>query len=123
MENFKVCRSYGGGSHHFCSEGNKMYFVCTIEGGQYENMTAQDLQHIATDIFVIADKQSMEDETFLLAHNDCVFEEDKKTGEFGWIGTVLKTGRYPAFDIWMPVMSLPISECDWEDLIPYRREW
>ncbi|CAO3690676.1 unnamed protein product [Umbelopsis ramanniana] len=91
-----------------------------VEGRQYENMTVEDLQPIATETFVIADKQSMEDETFLLAHNDPVWETDEETGEEDMVDTVLKSGRYPASDIWAPAASLPLSNCDWDDIMPYR---
>ncbi|CAO3690679.1 unnamed protein product [Umbelopsis ramanniana] len=94
-------------------------FMHVVEGRQYENITVEDLQPIATDTFVIADKQSMEDETFLLAHNDPVWEEDEETGEGVMVDTVLKSGRYPASEIWVPVTSLPISNCDWDEIMPY----
>ncbi|KAI8582749.1 hypothetical protein K450DRAFT_226733 [Umbelopsis ramanniana AG] len=80
--------------------------MLVIEGHEYKNMTAQDLQHIATEVYLMADKQSMEDGTFVLAYNDAIFEEDEKTGELRMIGSFLKTTRYHAADIWVPLTSL-----------------
>jgi hypothetical protein len=90
-----------------------------VEGRQYENMTVEDLQPIATETFVIADKQSMEDETFLLAYNDAVLGTDEETGEEDMVDTVLKSGRYPASKIWAPAASLPLAECSWDEIMPY----
>ena len=87
-----------------------------IEGRQYENMTAQDLQCIATDVFLIADKQCMEHGTFVLAYNDAIYEEDEETGEQEMIGSFLRTTRYLAADILIPIACL-LEGADWDALI------
>jgi hypothetical protein len=90
--------------------------IHVIEGRQYENMTAQDLQSIATDVFLIADKQCMEHGTFVLAYNDAIYEEDEETGELEMVGSFLRTTRYLAADILAPIACL-IEGADWDTLI------
>ena len=93
-------------------------FMLVIEGRQYENMTIQELQPISQYTYVIADKQSMEDETFMVVHNDFVWEENEETGKYKCIGTVLKSGRYPASEIWIPAANFPNGRT-WDELMPY----
>jgi hypothetical protein len=72
-----------GGRHHERCECESMKgtdFMHVIEGRQYENMTIQELQPISHYTYVIADKQSMKDETFMLVHNDFICEENEETG-------------------------------------------
>jgi hypothetical protein len=92
-------------------------YMLVIEGHQYKNMTAEDLQHIATEVYLIADKQSMEDGTFVLAYNDAIFEEDEETGKLEMIGSFLKTTRYHIAKIWAPVTKLLFGNADWDGLI------
>ncbi|GAB5589090.1 hypothetical protein Unana1_03990 [Umbelopsis nana] len=60
----------------------------------------------------------MEDDTFLLAHHDYVWDDETMED----IGRVLKTMRYRADELWVPVTNLPISNCDFEDLLPRKPE-
>jgi hypothetical protein len=93
-------------------------FLCIIEDRKYENKSAQYFRDISTDTYVLADKLSMEDDTFLLAHHDYVWD-DETTED---IGRVLKTMRYRADELWVPVTNLPISNCDFEGLLPRKPE-
>ncbi|KAG2186676.1 hypothetical protein INT44_002900 [Umbelopsis vinacea] len=81
-------------------------YILVIEGHQYQNMTAQDLQHIATEVYLVADKQSMDDGTMVLAYNDAIFEENEVTGELRVIASFLRTTRYHTAEIWVPVTDL-----------------
>ncbi|KAH8553334.1 hypothetical protein BGW37DRAFT_257850 [Umbelopsis sp. PMI_123] len=92
-------------------------FLVIVEGRQYENKTAQELLSISPDTYVIADMQSMEDETFHLVHHDYIYEENE-AGQFDLVGRELKTARYPARKIWAPISNLPIANMGWEDFAP-----
>ncbi|KAG2186675.1 hypothetical protein INT44_002899 [Umbelopsis vinacea] len=114
---FRVCRKGSGGrSSQSDEEDHNWSFMCVMEGPELENMTAQDLEPISSGTFVVADRQSMQDDTFLLAHT--YYEYDEETGDMS-TEYVLKTGRYPAFDIIAPLINLPIANMDFEDFIPY----
>jgi hypothetical protein len=94
-------------------------FIHVIEGRQYENMTFQKLQPISQYTYLIADKQSMEDETFMVVHNDSTWDINEETGKAERIGTDLKSGRYPASEIWIPAANFPDGRT-WDELMPYR---
>ncbi|CAO3690682.1 unnamed protein product [Umbelopsis ramanniana] len=93
-------------------------FMRVIEGRQYENMTFQELQPISQYSYFIADKQSMEDGTFMVVHNDSVWEKIEETGQPNRIGRVLKSGRYPASEIWIPASSF-LDGRSWDEVMPY----
>ncbi|KAI9290234.1 hypothetical protein BC943DRAFT_313561 [Umbelopsis sp. AD052] len=112
---FHVCRkATGSGPYQSGNDEHEMSFMCVIEGPQFENLTAQDLEPMAPGTFVVADQQSMLDDTFLLAHQE--YEYDEETDDMS-TDTVLKTGRYPAVDIESPLLNLPFANLYFEDFI------
>lgn len=90
--------------------------LCLFQDHEFENKSAEELKDRSTQTYVIADKQSMKDDTFLLAHDNYTWDDDT----YECTGQQLKTMRYPANDLWAPVGNLPIANCDFDDFLPRR---
>ncbi|KAI9290236.1 hypothetical protein BC943DRAFT_356051 [Umbelopsis sp. AD052] len=114
---YHICyKGSAGGSSQTDEALHHNAMMCVMEGPQFENLTAQDLETMAPGTFVVADQQSMQDRTFLLAHKD--YKVDEETGDKS-TEYVLKTGRYPAFDILAPLNNLPYDNMVFENFVPY----